>query len=509
MKKCVVFGLVVLAIVSDGMAQRRPPPPGVIPLPPPRMELTDTNSVPMQVREYSVAAAVRGLHATVETTMVFHNPNSRLLEGELVFPLPDGAAVCGYALDIGGVLVDGVVVTKEKARVAFETETRRQIDPGLVEHVRGNLYRTRIYPLPPKGSRTIRLVYTTPLALAPDGDAALFLPMPRETLEKLAILIEVADESAAAPELGGLGDRRFERAEAFWRVESVRTDAAPGEDVWVALPRLPAELASIERTPDGAVWFSISAIAPAGETGGAKPPERFHVLWDASGSRAGADRQKEVDLIAALPAESAFRLTVFRDVPEPTQEFSSAAELLAALKQAPWDGGTDMAALSAVVPDDNGVQVLLFSDGLDTLSGQSLEFAGTKPIAIVSQTVADRESLRQACSGALIDLQTMATAEALEQILHPPPRVVGLKGTGIADVQGAGRPATGRVRLLGRLTADESTVRIEYAGGKYSEPFTLRATGAREGTTLATAWAAGGGGSLARCNWAASESNSA
>jgi Ca-activated chloride channel family protein len=121
------------------------------PFPPPRIEVRVPDVGPMQTREMSVIARVDGLHAVVETTLVFHNPNSRDLEDELIFPLPDGAAVCGYAPDLGGVLVDGVIVTKGRARVAFETETRRNVDPGLVEHVQGNLYRTRIYPLPANG----------------------------------------------------------------------------------------------------------------------------------------------------------------------------------------------------------------------------------------------------------------------------------------------------------------------------------------------------------------------
>ncbi len=54
--------------------------------------------------------------------------------------------MAGYALDIGGRMVDGVGVTKEKARVVLETEMRRRVDPGLVEHVRGNVFRTRIFP---------------------------------------------------------------------------------------------------------------------------------------------------------------------------------------------------------------------------------------------------------------------------------------------------------------------------------------------------------------------------
>lgn len=491
MNKFAAAAALLLASLLPAAAQRIPLPPGILPIPPPRIELSDTNSTPMQVQELSVAASVRGLFATVDTTLVFHNPNDRLLEGELVFPLPDGAAVCGYALDLNGVLTDGVVVKKEKARVAFESETRQRVDPGLVEHVKGNLYRTRIYPLPANGTRTIRLSHTTPLATAPNGDAALLLPMPRDTIEKLSVKIEVANESAEAPVLGGLGDLRFQQAENFWRVESSATNATPGEDVWVALPKLPRNDSSIEKSADGSVWFSISAIPPIMINEGVDIPARFHILWDASGSRAGADLHKEYDLIGALPSESSFTLTVFRDAPEAAREFKNAADLVAALKEIPFDGGSDFPALAAGVPND-GAPVLLFTDGIDTLSDVPLEFSGAKPIAIVSQTIADREALRQACAGALIDLQITDKSAAVAEIYSPAPRIVGVKGTGIANLQGLGRPATGgrRVTLLGQLTAPEATVQIEYTGGLLSDPFTLRAEGARAGKTLATAWAA-------------------
>lgn len=474
-----------LAICSSASAQR-PPPPGLPSIPPPRIELSDSSATPMQVAELAVSASVRGLYASVETTLVFRNPNPRLLEGDLVFPLPDGAAVCGYALDVGGTLVDGVVVKKEKARVAFESETRRRVDPGLVEHVKGNLYRTRIYPLPPNGVRTVRLAYSSPLALAPNGDAALFLPLPRESIGKLSVKIEVANENAVPPELGGLGDRRFELAENVWRVESSSTNAVPAEDVFVALPKLPPATVSLERSGDD-VWFSISAIAPAVPEESAAP-SRWRVLWDASGSRASADLEKEFALIAGLGADR-FSLVVFRDAPEPSREFESVAGLVAALKETPFDGGSDFAALAGSLPDDD-CPSLLFSDGVDTLSGLPLEFSGAKPFAVVSQTVADREALRQACSGALVDLQTLDAPQAAKRILSPAPRIVGLKGTGVADVQGLGRPAAGRVSLLGRLLAPEAAVQIEFAGGVLSDPFVLRAANAREGKNLAAAWAA-------------------
>ena len=99
---------------------------------------------------------------------------------------------------------------------------------------------------------------------------------------------------------------------------------------------------------------------------------------------------------------------------------------------------------------------LLFTDGLDTLADQPITFNGAKPVAIVSAMVADHEALRQACAGALVDLQTTTIPDAVAQIFNPPPRVAGIVGTGVADVQGIGRPAAGRVTILGRLTAPEA-----------------------------------------------------
>ena len=42
------------------------------------------------------------------------------MEGDLYFPLPEGATVSGYALDIEGRMIDGVAVEKHKGRQVFE-----------------------------------------------------------------------------------------------------------------------------------------------------------------------------------------------------------------------------------------------------------------------------------------------------------------------------------------------------------------------------------------------------
>ena len=48
-------------------------------------------------------------------------------------------------------------------------ELRKRVDPGLMEHVAGNNYRTRIYPIPARGTRTVRVQYVSELFATPDG----------------------------------------------------------------------------------------------------------------------------------------------------------------------------------------------------------------------------------------------------------------------------------------------------------------------------------------------------
>ena len=110
-------------------------------------------SQPIQITKVKTLVRIFGPLAETRTTMTFYNPHNRNLSGDLYFPLPEGSTVSGYALDIKGVLVEGVAVTKEKARQAFEKEVRKGIDPGLVEWTKGNNFKTRVFPLPPKGPR--------------------------------------------------------------------------------------------------------------------------------------------------------------------------------------------------------------------------------------------------------------------------------------------------------------------------------------------------------------------
>ena len=446
---------------------------------------------PIAIASYAVEARVAGAFASVRTSITVSNPNGRPLEGALEFPLPDGASVCGYALDVNGVMTDGVVVKKEKARVAFEEEVKKGVDPGLVEHVQGNAYRTRVYPIPANGARQIRVDYVTPLAFAPNGDAALVLAMPRVPLKERSVSITVPiGGGIPQPVLGGLGDRRFAQAEAVWRSVTVDTDVTPDTDVTVALPAMPERVCAVERVNDE-TWFAISDRPPSLETAKTSLPKTWRILWDASGSRTEADVKAARAVIDLLPDEACYELVVFRNAVEKPRICATRGELAAALDNTPRDGGTDFAALAAFAkgnPTEN--RTLLFTDGMDVLGEGDVDFGANKPIAVMTGATKDGSALRRICGGRVIDLALQTARQALEEIGAPSPTLAGVRGDGIANVQGIGQLARGRVTVLGRLTGDSAEVRLDYGNGRLSKPATIRRTDAREGRTLVTAWAA-------------------
>ncbi len=130
----------------------------------PRIHVADLRESETQVKvDVSETLVIENaFFKRTRVNLVFTNPNKRVFAGELEFPIPDEAFVCGYALEIDGNMIPGVVCGKEKARVAFENEVRRGVDPGIVEHVKGNIWRTRIFPLNPNVSRRAEIEYIVP-----------------------------------------------------------------------------------------------------------------------------------------------------------------------------------------------------------------------------------------------------------------------------------------------------------------------------------------------------------
>ena len=456
---------------------------------------------PCRVDSLDVQMHVSGLFAEVVQTIVIANPNKRDISVPLSIPMPDRATVCGYALDIDGVMVDGVIVEKERARVVFEAEQRHQADPGLVEAVKGNVYRTRVYPVLAHGSRTMRLRYVVPLLLIGGRGAALDLPMPAERLGHRAMHIEVENLDCPAPVLEGVGKALFKEVRGCWSVDVEDEDVTPEGCVRVALPELPATFALIERDKEGTVWFSASESVSQQDECAAPPITALTILWDASGSRIDADLAREVGLVRSYCESGSFEtvdLVVFSNQVNEVRSFTSTDELVAHFTEVRYDGGTNFAALAEALGEmervcrgaDQGSACVLFTDGLDTVSGEPFAFPGSCDVlAIMSGVQRDAEALRQACKGRAYDIDLAPKdAESLARELgkYKLGKLLGIGSEGVADVCDVSEPDGARRAVIGKLTAEQASIVLD----EDADPLVLNADAARAGDVLACAWAA-------------------
>ncbi|MDR1811525.1 MAG: hypothetical protein LBQ87_01735, partial [Candidatus Fibromonas sp.] len=131
----------------------------------PTLKIGGKENSDVYLQSLDIQVEVTGNIASTRYTMVFKNRTNRILEGELTFPLPDERSVTHYALDINGKMREAVPVEKAKGTQVFEEIEQRRVDPGLLERVEGNNFRTRIYPIPAGGTRTISIGYEEELTL--------------------------------------------------------------------------------------------------------------------------------------------------------------------------------------------------------------------------------------------------------------------------------------------------------------------------------------------------------
>jgi Ca-activated chloride channel family protein len=438
---------------------------------------------------------VAGLARTT-LDLVFHNPNARMLEGELAFPLQPGQDVVGFALDIDGQMRPAVPVEKAKGRQVFEAIERRQVDPALFERTEGNFFRLRIYPIPAQGTRRVRISLAE--SLERRGDAHQ-LRLPLEFARGLGgVELRVR---GASPELvgapGGLEWARRGR-ERIARLEP-RHLAAPG--LALRYPLRDLEPVQVQRF-EADTWF-VADVPVAGDPAPRGLPKRVGLLWDASGS--GRKRDTGLDL-AVLDGyflalgDADVRLVVLRDRSEAPRDFRVAggdwSALRAALKSIVFDGATN---LGDWVPEADVPEYVLVSDGLGNYGDDA--FPALAPAqrlfainsAGASADGARLQALALAHGGRLVDVATPAdVAAAVATLVTDAPRLVDIDAVGARDVVAASPfPTGGVLRIAGRMTSPQARVTLEVRDGEATRRVELALDDgeATDGDLVARTWA--------------------
>lgn len=457
----------------------------------------DKKSEPLALAKVDIDVAIVGQTAQTSMTMTFTNHLDRVMEGELVFPLPDGSSVSGYALDINGKLVDAVVVEKHEARIIFESEQRKGIDPGLVEWVKGNNFRTRIWPIPAKGSRTIRVRYNARLARV--GDHLNYqLPLAfRAKIKDFKLAVRVAGNTDAKVVSGGEWIKS-KQTEKGVLIQGQLENAKPDKDLAVSLKLETQKQVHLGKHIKGNHTYFVINDTPALPKfeHQPEPARRLAVYWDASKSRGASDIKRDFMLLEKLIqrfASSTVDVVVFRDRMDAVRSFpidarklkESTSAVIDHLRQIPYDGGTNLEALSIVknFADQPGARLrgevidydnaVLFTDGMGNLGGDMPAKIAMPVHVITSSGGANYPLLRHIAStsgGVYFNLGTTKDADVIGGIERPMFSFIKAEfdSKKVTEVfPNATEPVNGQFTIAGRLTAPEASVTLHYGfGGK-------------------------------------------
>lgn len=115
---------------------------------------------PLEVTYHRVNVDVDDQVATTSVDEEFYNRNEQVLEGTYIFPLPVGAHIDKFAMDIDGKAVEAEMLSAEKAKSIYEEIVRKSRDPALMEYAGRDALRVRIFPIEANGRKHITLKYT-------------------------------------------------------------------------------------------------------------------------------------------------------------------------------------------------------------------------------------------------------------------------------------------------------------------------------------------------------------
>ncbi|HXU75861.1 MAG TPA: VIT domain-containing protein, partial [Methylomirabilota bacterium] len=138
--------------------RHRIPPWPHPPTPPPRWQ--PHVFAPLEVSSIQARTRIKDQIASTSIEQEFFNPNDTRLEGTFVFPVPKGAHLDKFTMEIDGKPVQAELMAADKARGIYEDIVRRLKDPALLEYAGRDIFKVRIFPIEPRGRKRIVLSYT-------------------------------------------------------------------------------------------------------------------------------------------------------------------------------------------------------------------------------------------------------------------------------------------------------------------------------------------------------------
>ena len=494
-----LFALPVLLFALPALAQM------------PSIKINGESAEAVYLQKLDVDVKITGAVATTIWTMTFKNTSGRLLEGELSFPLPQGTSVSHYALDINGKMRDAVPVEKEKATLAFENTERRRIDPGLLEKVDGNTFRTRIYPINPNGTRTVRIGYEQELVWEHQADLRYHLPLAfANPIESFSLNINVIGVGTH-PRLNWETDEQnsgtneplqFGEWKDSWTLSHQWDHFQANKSIDISIPQAPGA-GAILMQQSGNHYFYVASVFPEQKKIEKPAPHHVTLLWDASLSGLQRDRKKELDLLDGYFSRLKnveVTLVAFSNTVAGPKEFTVSdghwQELNKELQNTIFDGGTQMGALDlGKYPGD---EFLLFSDGHSNFGSNNIKLTNRPVYTITSSAGADYsylESIAGRSGGELINLENLSISAGRDRLFYQTLHFMGVKAAeGLEEsYPSLPTPVAGSLTVAGISYRPTASIVLQFGyGGKVVKEQTINLRYDRQQTSqpdLERVWA--------------------
>lgn len=388
--------------------------------------------IPLRISKLKVDVDVHANRATTTLDIVFVNELDRILEGKMMFPLGEGQTISRFALEIDGKLREAVVIEKEKGQEVYEATIRQNIDPGLLEHVQGNSYQARVYPIPAKGTKRLIIAYEQELVLS-ENDWLYLIPLSfPDKLDQFDLGVKVYNQAEKpVNKENELSNLKFEKWESNYVAEMHEKNFYANKQLGFIVPQTSNKFSlQIGKKGDNNYFYAV--VQPKKTTNLKAIPALTTLLWDVSMSMEQRDVKRELELLDTYfksIKNNTVNLVCFSNEIHSIKTFqivnSNWTELRTTLEKLNYDGATNLDALDlSKIP---GEEFILFSDGMTNLGSDQLLYENKIVNCVNSSKVANYNLLSHIASisgGNYINLTTQSIAEAYQQLISVPLRFI-------------------------------------------------------------------------------------
>lgn len=351
---------------------------------------------PLEVSSHHVEVKIDGQVAVTSIDQEFYNPNDARLEGTYMFPVPKGAHIDKFSMEIGGKMVDAELLPADKARKIYEDIVRTMRDPALLEYAGRDMFKVRIFPIEPHSRKPIKISYTE---LLPNDTGAITYLYPLSTekfssrpIKDLIVKVEVKSAQALASIYSPSHKVEIKRDGANRAVIGYEAkEEKPDTDFQLVFSTEARDvgLNLITHKPDGDAGYFLLLAAPTVVSEARPAPKDVVFVVDTSGSMAGPklkQAQKALEFcVANLNSDDRFEIVRFSTEAEPlfnklvdanSDNRKRASDFIGDLKPI---GGTAIAdaldrALKTRTEKSERPYVLIFlTDGLPTVGTRNAD----------------------------------------------------------------------------------------------------------------------------------------